>query len=183
MGKLCKVSQFFSVSPGSSHGWRFLLSSSKKVHSGSALQLMKALNFLTRHLGLEDFAAAFHQGWLKAYQAPTNPVIRREASPLPLSFVVWLERVVMEGMRSPALRIVIGAILVAIWSSLRWSDMQWVSINPLVFEQNVLRIKNPSRQDYEARNGDRLGGSWIPGRVYSKLLGLSMDERGPSSLN
>lgn len=136
----------------------FLLSSSKKVHSGSALQLVKALNFLTRHLGLEEFTATLHQSWLKAYQAPTNPVIRREASP-----------------HSPALRIVIGAILVAIWSSLRWSDMQWVSMDSLIFEQNVLRMM--AHRTKTTKRGMAIG------LEVRGFLGVSLDESGTSSID
>ena len=117
----------------------FLLSTAHRSNSGSALQSVKALNFQAKRLELPAFLQSLHQSWIRAYQSPTHPTVRREASPLTLSFVVWMEKMILEGQQTVALRIVIGAMLLGVWASLRWADFQWLSIDSLEFSDGILR--------------------------------------------
>lgn len=117
----------------------FLLSTAHHSVSGNALQSVKALNFMARRLELPAFLQSLHQSWIKAYQNPTHPTVRREAGPLTLSLVVWLELVILEGRFTVALRIIIGAMLLAIWGSLRWADLQWLAVDSLDFGHGILR--------------------------------------------
>lgn len=107
--------------------------------TGSALNLFKALKFITKNAGFDHFHAALGHPLVKAYTIPATPSIRREAVPLPLSFIVWMERIILTHKLSVADRLVIGAILVLVWASLRWSDGQWASPLDLVHDDTALR--------------------------------------------
>ena len=52
--------------------------------------------------------------------------------PLPLSFVVWLERLVCLPATPPAEVHFAGTVLVCTWSALRWGDATWVPPSRLV---------------------------------------------------
>jgi hypothetical protein len=59
---------------------------------------------------------------IKSYTVPSELVLRKEAAPLPLSFVVFLETQILRDQGTAADRLIMGCLLVLVWSSLRWSD-------------------------------------------------------------
>ena len=65
--------------------------------------------------------------------------MRREAPPLPLSFVIYLEKCLLHATGSVADRLVMGGFLLMIWGSLRWSDVQWVAPTQLTDDTTTLR--------------------------------------------
>ena len=75
----------------------------------------------------------------KAYGLASNPTPRREAPPLPLSFVVFLEKSIINSVGSGADRLAMGGFLLMIWGSLRWSDVHWVFPTELTDDATTLR--------------------------------------------
>ena len=63
----------------------------------------------------------------------------KEAAPLPLSFVVFLETQILRDQGTAADRLLMGCLLVLVWSSLRWSDATWVSPSSLSIEDDTIR--------------------------------------------
>ena len=99
------------------------------VHSkgklGSAISWVKALRFVANRLELKILQESLRSEIVRAFCKNVNAVERRETAPLPLSFVVWLERQVLTTSLSAGHRLRCGMVLVCIWASLRWSDAQW----------------------------------------------------------
>ena len=114
------------------------------VHSKSSLQGLatahiRALTRVSKHAGFPQLLAVLQEPLTRAYAVATNPQPRREAAPLPLSFVVWLETCILSSIGTPADRLIMGGILVLIWGSLRWSDSQWINPNDLLEDMDSLR--------------------------------------------
>ena len=99
------------------------------VHSrgklGSAISWVKALRFVANRLELKILQESLRSEIVRAFCKNVNAVERRETAPLPLSFLVWLERQVLNTTLSSGHRLRCGMVLVCIWASLRWSDAQW----------------------------------------------------------
>ena len=68
---------------------------SRASHQGLAMGPIRALAWFGKQSGLPHLLAAVHSPMAKSFMSPTNPSERRESLPLPLSFVVWLERLVL----------------------------------------------------------------------------------------
>ena len=64
---------------------------------------------------------------------------KREATPIPLAFAVWLEFSFLKGIEDMAERMFIGAVLLCLWASLRFGDAQHVRWSSLLFDVNTLR--------------------------------------------
>ena len=58
---------------------------------------------------------------------------------MPLGFVVYLEQAILKESGSPADRLLMGCLLVLIWSSLRWSDALWISPIQLTEDDDLVR--------------------------------------------
>ena len=106
---------------------------SRSTLSSSALGHYKALVWVAK------YARLLGHSMVKSYSIATNPGVRREAMPLPLSFISWLEAEVIHEKGTALDTLLMGCILVLVWSSLRWSDAQWVSPSDLVEDQDCIR--------------------------------------------
>ena len=99
---------------------------SRASRQGLALGPVRALTWFGKQAGLPHLLAAVHSPMAKSFLSPTNPSERRESLPLPLSFVVWLERLVLNPATTPADVLFYGAVLTCTWASLRWADALWL---------------------------------------------------------
>ena len=117
----------------------FLHVHSSSSTQGLAVNHLKAMMWVAKHAGLPELLVTLQLPLSKAYGLASSPQPRREAPPLPLSFVVWLEKSVLASTSSMADRLVMGALLLMVWASLRWSDAQWVSPADLVEDAESLR--------------------------------------------
>ena len=61
----------------------------------------------------------------QAFAVASNPQEHRESLPLSLSFVLQLEKSVLDPLSSPAEVLRLGYLLLCIWGSLRWGDALW----------------------------------------------------------
>ncbi|CAE7267833.1 unnamed protein product [Symbiodinium sp. CCMP2592] len=100
---------------------------------------------------------------------------RRESVPLPLDFVAFLEFSLLS-KSFPELQLAIGALLVMIWGSLRFSDALHVRWGTVLFEQDVgrgisYRIKTSVRGAPFGVVGTGLYGPW-----FALWLALLKDE-------
>ena len=80
----------------------------------AALHSIKALRFVSKKMMLNRLCDLLFSDLVKAYSVPTEAAERRETAPLPLSFVVYLERVVIDGNQSVLRRLQCGFMLLAI---------------------------------------------------------------------
>ena len=112
------------------------------VHSrgklGSAISWVKALRFVANRLELKILQESLRSEIVRAFCKNVNAVERRETAPLPLSFLVWLERQVLTTSHSAGHRLRCGMVLVCIWASLRWSDAQWSPPSHLHCDRHAL---------------------------------------------
>ena len=101
--------------------------------------LLKALRWMVKTFGLDNFPPLV--GPLFASVLAFSAKDRREAPPLALDFVLYLEQLVLRSGTPAVERIWAGSFLVCIWSSLRFSDAQhvcWSSVNA-ASDASVLR--------------------------------------------
>lgn len=117
----------------------FLQVSAKKSALGVATAQSRALTWVAKYAGLPVLREALISPIVKAYTVPSELVLRKEAAPLPLSFVVFLETQILREQGTAADRLLMGSLLVLIWSSLRWSDATWVSPSSLSIEADIIR--------------------------------------------
>ena len=112
------------------------------VHSrgklGSAISWVKALRFVANRLELKILQESLRSEIVRAFCKNVNAVERRETAPLPLSFLIWLERQVLNTSLSSGHRLRCGMVLVCIWASLRWSDAQWSPPSHLHCDRHAL---------------------------------------------
>ena len=128
----------------------FLQVSSRRSALGVATAHSRALIWMSKYAGFPSLKQALDAPITRAYTIPSEVVPRREAAPLPLSFVVHLESCILKDLGTPADRLIMGSILVLIWASLRWSDALWVAPGDLVEDVDTIRgvankTKTPSR--------------------------------------
>ena len=105
----------------------YLQVSSRKSSLGVATAQSRSLAWVSKHAGFSGLRQALETPLVKSYVIPSSMALRKEAAPLPLSFVVYLEQAILRDTGSPADRLLMGCMLVLIWSSLRWSDALWIS--------------------------------------------------------
>ena len=117
----------------------FLHVHSRASAQGLAAGYIRALTWVSKYAGFPVLLSCLQAPLAKSYAVASAPVPRREAAPLPLSFVIWLETCILKSIGTSADRLVMGGILVLIWSSLRWSDAQWISPCHLLEDQDSLR--------------------------------------------
>ena len=91
----------------------------------TATTWIKSLRFISRKAHLDALRLALHSELVSAYGRSGSIVERRESAPLPLSFVVFLERRTLDTSLSAQQRIIAGSFLLCIFSSLRFSDALW----------------------------------------------------------
>jgi len=117
----------------------YLQVSSTKSSLGVATAQSRALTWVARYAGLPMLRDALSSPIIKSYTVPSELVLRREAAPLPLSFVVFLETQILRDQGTAADRLIMGCLLVLVWSSLRWSDATWVSPSSLTIDVDAIR--------------------------------------------
>ena len=117
----------------------FLQVSSTKSSLGVATAQSRALTWVARYAGLPMLKDALTSPIIKSYTVPSELVLRKEGAPLLLSFVVFLETQILRDQGTAADRLIMGCLLVLVWSSLRWSDATWVSPSSLSIEDDTIR--------------------------------------------
>ena len=96
--------------------------------TASALSTIKALCWVSLHAGLQEFNALLFEPVAASYTEACPPKLRRESCPLPMSLVAYLERQILRADVCLVDKLAIGAILLMIWSSLRFADGQRVEL-------------------------------------------------------
>ena len=117
----------------------FLQVSSRKSSLGVATAQSRSLVWVAKHAGLPQLRQALESPLVRSYVTPSTMALRKEVAPLPLSFVVYLEQAILKEAGSPADRLLMGCVLVLIWSSLRWSDALWISPMQLTEDDDLVR--------------------------------------------
>ncbi|CAE7439064.1 unnamed protein product [Symbiodinium sp. CCMP2592] len=128
------------------------------------LNTLKALRWMVKvaTISFPDlYTGLFHS---VAHQR--NEADRRESVPLPLDFVAYLEFCLISNA-FPDLQLNIGALLVMIWGSLRFSDAMHVKWGSLLYEHEVgrgisFRTKTSVRGAPFGVIGVGLVGPWFP---------------------
>ena len=108
--------------PGALPDWL----STRASKQGLATGPLRALAWMARVAGLPSLQALLQQSIVRAFAFATAPSERRESLPLPLSFVIWMEKRVADPATPPSEALFLGFLLVAVWASLRWGDILWV---------------------------------------------------------
>ena len=117
----------------------FLQVSSRKSALGVATAQSRSLVWVAKHAGFPCLRQALESPLVRSYVIPSTMTLRKEAAPLPLSFVVYLEQAILKESGSSADRLLMGCLLVLIWSSLRWSDALWISPIQLAEDDDLVR--------------------------------------------
>ena len=123
-----------------------------KGQLGSAVGWLKALRFVSFRLEVPSLKSVLQSEAVRAFGKSVNIVQRRETAPFPLSFVIWLERQVLDASQTAAQRIRCGFLLVCVFASLRWSDAQWSPPSFLHCERQAMlgtavRTRRPGLRD------------------------------------
>ena len=98
----------------------------------------EGLTWVARHAQLSELFQALQTSACKAYLQSSVIREKRESAPLPLSFVVFLEKMVLSKTTSAGDILQLGSLLFLIWSSLRWSDALWVDPHSMTIQQHAL---------------------------------------------
>ena len=116
------------------HVFQHSRSRSASVHSTNVL---KALRWFSSTVKPDSFPS-LHDGLFhsKSWHSTTS---KREAVPLPLAFVHWLETSVLLHRFSPQETLFAGAVLLCIWSSLRFGDAQHLHLQDLYIDSDSIR--------------------------------------------
>lgn len=111
-------------------------------HAHGPLQVatayFKGLSWMARQAQLPDLMEALQSSVCKAYLQSSTISEKRESAPLPLSFVIFLERQVLSKTTAPGDVLQLGALLFMTWCSLRWSDALWVNPDSLTIQQHAM---------------------------------------------
>ncbi|CAE7402461.1 CPK20 [Symbiodinium sp. CCMP2592] len=99
---------------------------SQASKQGLSTMQLKALSWFCKTAGLPALKAALLSPVCQAFSVASSPTEHRESLPLSLSFVVWLESLVLDPSASAAEILRVGYLLLCIWGSLRWGDALWV---------------------------------------------------------
>ena len=91
----------------------------------TATTWIKSLRFISRKAHLDALRLSLRSELVSAYGRSGSIVERRESAPLPLSFVIFLERRTLDTSLSAQQRIIAGSFLLCIFASLRFSDALW----------------------------------------------------------
>ena len=116
------------------HVFQHSRSRAASVHSTNVL---KALRWFSSTVKPDSFPS-LHDGLFhsKSWHPATS---KREAVPLPLAFLHWLEVSLLLGRFSPQDTLFSGAVLLCIWSSLRFGDAQHLHLQDLYIDADSIR--------------------------------------------
>ena len=120
--EFCVCHQVCPYSPPTVFLADFLQVSSKRNSLGVAL------TWAAKYAGVPALLSAIQAPITRAYIILSEIAVRKKTAPLPLSFVVYLESCLLKEVGNAADRLLMGSILVLIWSSVRWSDALWISL-------------------------------------------------------
>ena len=111
-------------------------------HAHGPLQVatayFKGLSWMSRQAQLPDLFQALQSMVCKAYLQSSTISEKRESAPLPLSFVLYLEKTVLAKTTTPGDVLQLGSLLFMIWSSLRWSDTLWIRPDSITIQQHAV---------------------------------------------
>ena len=119
-----------SPPPGLLPDW--LRSQSSK--NGLSTMQLKSLAWFCKTAGLPTLRHAVQSPVCQAFAVPSVAVERRKSLPLSLSFVVWLESLILDPSCQAAEVLRLGYLLVCVWASLRWGDVIWAPPSRLHFQ-------------------------------------------------
>lgn len=102
-----------------------------------AINLLKALRWAVKILGLRDFPNLYTPLFQPFLENPNTE--SKESLPLPLKFLVSLEYGIIAQLDDAYTTFVKGAFLLAFWASLRFSDLQHIQWDTLIFNGFSLR--------------------------------------------
>lgn len=105
---------------------------------GVATGYYKGLSWMARQAQLPLLLQALQASVCKAYLRSAIIAEKRESAPLPLSFVIFLERTILAKSTSAGDILQLGGILFLIWASLRWSDATWIAPDSISIQQHAL---------------------------------------------
>ena len=95
---------------------------SQSSRQGLATMQLRALAWFVKTAGLPKLKVCLCTPICQAFAVASNPQEHRESLPLSLSFVLRLEKSVLDPLSSPMR---LGYLLLCIWGSLRWGDALW----------------------------------------------------------
>ena len=98
---------------------------SQSSRQGLATMQLRALAWFVKTAGLPKLKVCLCTPICQAFAVASNPQEHRESLPLSLSFVLHLEKSVLDPLSSPAEVLRLGYLLLCIWGSLRWGDALW----------------------------------------------------------
>ena len=98
---------------------------SQSSRQGLATMQLRALAWFVKTAGLPKLKVCLCTPICQAFAVASHPQEHRESLPLSLSFVLHLEKSVLDPLSSPAEVLRLGYLLLCIWGSLRWGDALW----------------------------------------------------------
>ena len=105
---------------------------------GVATGYHKGLTWMAKHAQLPLLGQALQEAVCKAYLKSSAIGEKRESAPLPLSFVIYLEKMVLAKSTLAGDILQLGGLLFLIWASLRWSDATWIAPESISIQQHAM---------------------------------------------
>ena len=100
--------------------------------------ILKSIRWSVRHLGADCFQCSF-DSLLSKFLTDKKAIDKKESLPLPLFSILHWEKKILTSSTSPLLIIILGAFLFQLWTGLRWSDMQRIAPQQMVFDYQDIR--------------------------------------------
>ena len=98
---------------------------SQSSRQGLATMHLRALAWFCKTAGLPKLQVCLCTPICQAFSVASHPAEHRESLPLSLSFVLHLEKCILDPHTSHAEILRIGYLLLCLWGSLRWGDALW----------------------------------------------------------
>eukprot|EP00439_Symbiodinium_sp_Y106_P086172 s140_g31.t1 len=123
--------------PGLLPDW---LRSQSSKNGISTMQLKSLAAWFGKVTGLPTLKQVLLSPVCQAFSVPSAPVERRESLPLSLSFVVWIESLILDPACSAVEILRLGYLLLCVWASLRWGDVLWAPPSRIHFQPQASAI-------------------------------------------
>ena len=98
---------------------------SQSSRQGLATMQLRALAWFCKTAGLPKLQSCLCTPICQAFSVASHPTEHRESLPLSLSFVLYLEKGILDPLTSHSDILRFGYLLLCIWGSLRWGDAIW----------------------------------------------------------
>ena len=98
---------------------------SQSSRQGLATMQLRALAWFCKTAGLPKLQVCLCTPICQAFSVASHPTEHRESLPLSLSFVLYLEKCILDPHTTHAEVLRIGYLLLCLWGSLRWGDALW----------------------------------------------------------